>query len=150
VLIVSCFYNSKGGAPGILAAMTKHARGTFDVKITPEGSADEADGVSLGRMRIEKQFRGDLVGTSRGEMLSARSPVGGSAGYVAMERVTATLEARSGSFVLQHSGTMTRGAPSLTVMVVPDSETGQLSGIAGRLSIRIEGGAHFYDFEYEL
>ena len=122
------------------------ASGTFEVKLTPQSPADP----SLGRMTIDKQFAGDLEGSSRGEMLSAMSAVKGSAGYVAIERVTAKLAGRSGTFVLQHSGTMNRGEPQQAVTVVPDSGTGELEGIAGAMTIRIEGGKHFYDFRYTL
>jgi hypothetical protein len=101
-------------------------------------------------MVIDKQFHGDLEGTSKGQMISAMGSVKGSAGYVAMERVTGKLKGRTGSFVLQHNGTMTRGAPQLSVTVVPDSGTDQLTGIAGMLTIKIEGGKHSYEFEYTL
>ena len=129
--------------------MTIRARGTFEVRLTPQAT-DEAEGTPLGRMSIDKQFRGDLEGTSRGEMLSAGTPVKGSAGYVAIERVSGMLHGRRGSFVLQHSGTMTRGAPRLTVTVVPDSGTGQLAGLAGTMAIEVADGRHSYDFEYTL
>jgi hypothetical protein len=131
--------------------MTKHASGRFDVKLTPQNpDRKEAAGASLGRMSITKQFHGDLEATSQGEMLSAGTAVKGSAGYVAMERVSGILHERSGSFVLQHTGTMTRGAPQLSVTVVPDSGTDQLVGIAGAMTIKIADGKHSYDFEYML
>jgi hypothetical protein len=101
-------------------------------------------------MSIDKRFHGDLEATSKGEMLMAGTAVEGSAGYVAIEIVSGTLQGRSGTFVLQHSGTMTRGAPQLTITVVPDSGTGQLLGLAGRMTIIIAGGKHSYDFEYTL
>jgi len=101
-------------------------------------------------MSIDKQFHGDLEGTSKGEMLTAGTGVKGSAGYVAIERVSGTLNGRSGTFVLQHSGTMTHGEPHLTITVVPDSGTGELAGLAGTMSILIAGGNHSYDFEYTL
>ncbi len=103
-----------------------------------------------GRMSIDKQFQGDLKATSKGEMLTASTNIKGSAGYVAIERVTGTLQGRSGSFALQHSGTMTRGAPQLIITVVPDSGTGQLVGLAGKMTITIADGKHSYDFEYTL
>ena len=121
-----------------------HASGTFEVKLTPQESAN------IGRMSIDKQFHGDLEATSKGEMLSAMTDVKGSAGYVALERVTGTLHGRSGSFVLQHSGTMTRGEPQLSVTVVPDSGINELAGIAGALTIRIAEKQHFYEFDYTL
>lgn len=126
--------------------MKKHASGTFDVKMNPQTSYDE----SIGRMSIDKQLHGDLEATSKGEFLGAYGSVKGSAGYVAMEKVTGTLNGRSGTFVLQHSGTMTQGTPQLTVTVVPDSGTGQLVGLTGSLTIKIEGGKHFYEFDYTL
>ena len=131
-------------------SMSTRATGTFDVTVTPQGVADTADGSALGRMSLEKQLHGDLTGTSKGEMLTAMTDTKGSAGYVAIERVTGTLQGRSGSFVLQHSGVMTRGAQQLTITVVPDSGTGQLAGISGTMTIRIVDGKHFYDFDYVL
>jgi hypothetical protein len=120
------------------------------VKLTPQVAEDGAD-ASLARMTIDKQFHGDLEGTSKGVMLaSSATIVKGSGGYVAMERVTGTLKGRAGSFVLQHSGTMTRGTPQLSVTVVPDSGTGQLEGITGSLTIKIDGGKHSYEFDYTL
>ena len=132
------------------AVVATRASGTFDVKLAPLASEDLKDGASLGRMSIDKQFQGDLEGTSKGEMLTAGTPVKDSAGYVAIERVTGKLQGRSGSFALQHSGTMNRGAPHLTISVVPDSGTGELKGIAGTMMIRILGGKHFYDLDYTI
>lgn len=132
------------------AVVSNHARGTFEVKIAPLPPDDPAADASIGRMSIDKHFHGDLEGTSKGQMLSAMGDVKGSAGYVAMEKVSGTLKGRSGSFVLQHSGTMNRGVPQLIVSVVPDSGTDQLTGITGVLEIIIEGGKHSYDFEYSL
>jgi hypothetical protein len=126
------------------------ARGTFNVTLLPLEQNDLLKGTPLGRMSLDKRFEGDMVGTSRGEMMAIRSPIEGSAGYVAMECVTATLHGRTGSFALQHSGVMTRGEPQLTVTVVPDTGTEQLTGIKGSLRIIIEGGKHFYEFDYEL
>jgi len=120
------------------------------VKLTPQEPGDKAADATLGRMSIDKQFHGDLEGTSKGEMLTAGTSVKGSAGYVAIERVSGTLGGRSGAFVLQHSGTMTRGAPQPTITVVPDSGTGQLAGLAGKMAIAIADGKHSYDFEYTL
>ena len=124
------------------------ASGTFDVKMVPQ--ADENADPALGRMSLDKQFHGDLEGGSRGQMLTAMSAVKGSAGYVALEKVTGKLGGRSGTFALQHSGTMTRGVPELAITVVPDSGTDQLAGLAGRMTIRIEDGKHFYELEYTL
>jgi hypothetical protein len=135
--------------------MTTLASGTFEVKLSPQGQDNkspekESEGVTLGRMTIDKQFHGDLEGTSEGQMLTAGTPVKDSAGYVAIERVSGTLHGRRGSFALQHSGTMTRGVPQLSVTVVPDSGTGQLVGITGKMTIKIADGKHYYDFEYTL
>jgi len=126
------------------------ATGTFEVKLNPQPAYNTTDGALLGRMSIDKQFHGDLEGTSKGEMLTAGTSVKNSAGYVAVERVTGTLNGRSGGFALQHSGTMNRGAPQLTINVVPDSGTGQLAGLTGTMAIEIANGNHFYIFEYTL
>ena len=130
--------------------MTVHATGTFDVTLTPQPADAYADGALLGRMTIDKQFRGDLEGTSRGQMLSSLTGVQGSAGYVAIERVSGTLGGRRGTFVLQHSGTMTRGAPTLRVTVVPDSGTDELVGLHGTMTIEVTPGRHAYTFDYAL
>jgi hypothetical protein len=128
--------------------MSNHASGTFEVKLTPRAADEGASGV--GRMSLDKQFRGDLEATSRGEMLGVRTAVEGSAGYVAMEQVTGTLAGRSGTFALQHTGTMTRGALQLSITVVPDSGTDQLAGLAGEMKIEIVDGKHLYAFDYTL
>ncbi|HYN21287.1 MAG TPA: DUF3224 domain-containing protein [Thermoanaerobaculia bacterium] len=130
--------------------MTTRASGTFEVKLTPQATDESPEGSTLGRMSIDKQFQGDLEGTSKGEMLTGMTSIQGSAGYVAIERVSGALKGRKGTFVLQHSGTMTRGAPSLTITVVPDSGTGELVGLAGTMTITIADGKHSYDFEYTL
>ena len=130
--------------------MTTRASGTFEVKLSPQAPDEGQSGVGIGRMLIDKKFSGDLEGTSRGQMLAAGTAVAGSAGYVAMEQVTGTLAGRSGSFVLQHSGTMTRGAAQLTVTVVPDSGAGELVGLTGRMNIVIADGRHSYEFDYAL
>lgn len=130
--------------------MATRASGTFQVKLAPQTTAHDAAGAVLGRMSIDKEFHGDLDAISQGEMLAAGTAVEGSAGYVAVEKVTGTLHGRAGSFVLQHSGTMDRGAPTLSVTVVPDSGTGALAGISGRMNIIVEGGRHAYTFDYTL
>lgn len=130
--------------------MWQTAKGTFEVNLQPlsfEGAEPEA---KLARMSIAKQISGDLVATTQGQMLSAMTDVKGSAGYVAIERVTGTLNGKKGSFVLQHNGLMNRGAPSLTVVVVPDSGTEGLAGLEGEFKIIIEGGKHNYEFNYRL
>ena len=130
--------------------MQQHATGTFDVTLTPQQPNHQVTGDGLGRMSIGKQFHGDLSGTSTGQMLTAGTNVNDSAGYVALERVTGTLNGLTGSFVLQHTGIMTRGAPDLTITVVPDSGTGQLVGLAGRMAIVIADGKHSYVFDYTI
>jgi uncharacterized protein DUF3224 len=126
------------------------AIGTFEVKLAPLPTGDETGSEGLGRMSLDKRFHGDLEATSRGQMLTAGTDVPGSAGYVAMERVSGKLHGRSGTFALQHSGTMTRGAPQLTITVVPDSGTGELTGLAGRMAIIIADGKHSYELDYTL
>jgi hypothetical protein len=131
--------------------VTTHATGTFEVKVTPQTSDDSSQDATLGRMSIDKQFHGDLQGASKGQMLTAGTAVKGSAGYVAIERVNGTLRGRSGTFILQHTGTMTRGAPQLSVTVVPDSGTDQLVGLTGTMNIIIApDGKHSYNFAYAL
>lgn len=129
---------------------TQHARGTFEVTLKPLTPYESEEGARIGRLSIDKQFRGDLAGTSKGEMLSAGTAVKGSAGYVAIERVRGTLGGRRGSFTLQHSGTMTRGAPQLTLTVVPDSGTDELVGLAGSMTIDVANGRHDYVLTYTL
>ena len=132
--------------------MKRHATGPFDVKLEPQQPDNPVAAASgIGRMSIDTHFHGDLDATSKGEMIAFRTDVQGSAGYVAMERVSGTLHGRRGSFVLQHNGTMDRGAPTLTVSVVPDSGTDELVGLTGAMKIIIAaGGAHSYEFDYEL
>jgi hypothetical protein len=130
--------------------VTKHATGTFEVKTAPQPPEDNVGDPTVGRLALDKTFHGDLEATSKGQMLAAGTDVKGSAGYVAMERVIGTLQGHTGTFALQHSGTMTRGVPSLSITVVPDSGTGQLVGLAGKLTIEIADGKHSYDFEYSL
>jgi len=128
----------------------QHAAGPFDVTVTPQGQPEVGNGVTTGRMMIDKRYHGALEGSGSGEMLSAMTTTEGSAGYVAIERVTGKLHGRSGSFVVQHSGTMARGAQALSITVVPDSGDGELAGIAGTMRIRIEERQHFYEFDYVL
>jgi hypothetical protein len=128
----------------------KHARGSFDVSLKPLDPYNQSPEAAFGRRSIDKQFHGELQATSQGEMLSAGTPTQGSAGYVAIERVTGALAGRSGGFTLQHNATMNRGAPSLNIIVVPDSGTGQLTGLSGTMNIIIADGKHSYDFEYSL
>jgi len=146
VLICALVFNGAFTQSTQGKVMTNRATGTFEVKMSPQ----EAD-MSVGRMTIDKQFQGDLVGTSKGQMLMASSEsVKNSAGYVAIEKVTGTLNGRRGSFYLQHNGVMTRGAGELTITVIPDSGTDQLVGLRGKMNIIIAEGKHSYEFEYTL
>jgi len=134
--------------------MTMHATGPFEVKLNVLEQYNKAEGAGVGRMSIDKMFHGDLQASSQGEMLTAMGTVQGSAGYVAIERVTGTLRGRSGSFALQHSSTMARGKPSQSILVVPDSGTGDLAGLEGSMTIVIADHdgqrKHFYEFEYSV
>jgi len=125
--------------------MTQRATGSFEVELKPQPS-DEF----IARMSSDKKFKGDLDAESKGQMLSAATEVEGSAGYVAMERVTGSLRGRRGTFVLQHSGTMNRGAQHLTIRVVPDSGTGELVGLSGTMKVTITDGKHSYEIDYSL
>jgi hypothetical protein len=132
--------------------MSQRAAGPFDVKVTPQKPDTQiARAANLGRLTIDKRFHGDLEGISKGEMLATQTDTPGSAGYVALERVTCTLKGRAGSFVLQHSATMTRGTPKASISVVPDSGTGDLQGISGTMTITVAGdGSHSYEFDYKI
>jgi hypothetical protein len=130
--------------------MKVQTSGTFEVKLSPQAAEEGVGDPTVARMGLHKQFHGDLQAIARGQMLATMTDVEGSAGYVAMDRVTGSLHGRNGSFSLQHSGTMNRGSPHLSISIVPDSGTGELTGITGTLGIRIEQGQHFYDLEYEL
>ena len=128
--------------------MTHHIEGSFSVKLTPQSDEDASPGI--GRMLINKEYQGDLAATGRGQMLTGMTAVKGSAGYVAMEWVKGTLKGHTGSFLLQHSGTMAGGDQELVITVVPDSGTDELKGLQGRMDIKIEDGQHFYRFDYSL
>jgi hypothetical protein len=124
--------------------------GPFQVSLSPQPVHAQAEG-AFGRMALDKRFEGALEASGRGEMLAAMSAVKGSAGYVALEKVEGALDGRRGSFLLLHRGLMDRGAADLSIVVVPDSGTGELQGLSGRMRINVrEGGAHFYHFDYEL
>jgi hypothetical protein len=129
--------------------MSQRATGSFEVTIVPQADP-QLEGSTLARMLLDKRFHGDLEAGSKGQMLTAGAVVKGSAVYVAVEEVSGTLHGRRGSFALHHSGIMTRGAPDLVIAVVPDSGTGELAGLSGRLSISINDGRHFYEFDYTL
>jgi Protein of unknown function (DUF3224) len=150
--LAACTPQAQPATPGTRAeerAVRNRASGTFEVKLTLM-DPDAATGGVPGRMSIDKQFKGDLQGSSKGQMLAAMTGVEGSAGYVAIEQVTGTLAGRGGTFVLQHSGIMNRGAPTLTITVVPDSGTGELTGLKGTMTIDIANGQHSYTFDYTL
>jgi hypothetical protein len=127
-----------------------NVRGAFEVTMNPEPPYDVVDGVTLSHVTIQKRFEGPLEATSQVHMIGARTAVEGSAGYVAIERVTGTLDGKRGTFVLQHNGIMSRGARSLSVTVVPDSGTGELVGLSGKMDIQIVEGKHFYDFDFAM
>ena len=127
------------------------AAGPFDVKVLPQAPSDPNDPGIVGRMVLDKKFHGDLEAVSKGEMLAASSTSEkGSAGYVAIERVTGKLNGREGSFHLQHTGSMNRGAPSLTITVIPDTGTGELTGLSGSMTIDVSDGKHTYIFDYTI
>lgn len=126
-----------------------HATGPFDVKVTPQ--EEKSEDPLLNRMTLDKQYHGDLEATAKGQMLTAGTAVKGSGAYVAIEKVSGVLKGRSGTFILQHTGTMNKSAPELTINVVPDSGTGQLAGISGTMNIKIAGdGKHSYEFDYTI
>jgi hypothetical protein len=130
--------------------MAARATGTFEVKITPLTPDGIGGDKSMGRMSIDKRFQGDLEGVSKGEMLTAGTDVKGSGVYVAVEKVEGSLAGRTGTFLLRHVGTMTRGVPELSIAVVPDSGASDLKGITGTMNIIIEQGKHSYEFDYSL
>lgn len=132
------------------APMTQHATGTFDVKNSPLPPEEATGGPAIGRFALDKQFHGDLEAVSKGQMLAGGDPSTGTAGYVAMEYVTGTLNGRTGSFAMQHIGTMSGGKFDLNVMVVPGSGKGDLAGISGAMKIIIASGKHSYEFDYTL
>ncbi|MGO9340130.1 MAG: DUF3224 domain-containing protein [Terracidiphilus sp.] len=153
LLAVACCAQSQISPPRTLKkdpVMTRHAEGTFDVKTTPLPADETLMGTLIGRYSLVKQYHGDLDAASKGEMLAAGEPSAGNAGYVAIEQVTGTLNGHTGSFALQHIGAMEGGSYKLSVVVVPGSGTGQLTGIAGTLTIIINSGKHSYVFDYTL
>lgn len=126
------------------------AVGTFEVVLVPRETLEHPGGAELGRTSLEKRFAGDLVGTASGTMLTALTPVEGSAGYVAIERVEGSLQGRAGTFLLQHHGLMDRGAQSLAIEVIPDSGTGELEGLRGTMTLSFENGGRGYELRYSL
>lgn len=149
LLLTSSSIAQNAVAPKKKEPAAMHATGPFDVKVTSQD--DKSDDPLLNRMTLDKQYHGDLEATGKGQMLTAGTSVKGSGAYVAIEKVSGTLSGRTGTFVLQHTGTMTQNSPLLTITVVPDSGTGQLAGISGKMSIRIAAdGKHSYEFEYTI
>jgi hypothetical protein len=126
------------------------ATGPFDVRVTPQAPDGTYEDAQLGRFTLDKQFHGDLEATGRGQMLTGGTNIKGSAGYVAIERVNGALHGKRGEFVLMHTGTMAHGEFNLSIIVVPDSGTGELTGLSGRMAIIIDGKKHSYDFEYAI
>jgi hypothetical protein len=148
LILAASFAQSQTTATQKEAPLTSHAAGPFDVKMTPQ---DDQAGDGVARMLLDKQYHGDLEGTAKGQMLTGGISSNKSGAYVAIEKFTGTLHGRSGSFILHHTGIMTRGTPDLTILVSPDSGTGQLAGITGKMTIKIAAdGKHTYDFEYTL
>lgn len=131
-------------------SMTKLAKGTFEVKVTPLAAEENVGDPTIGRLSLDKTFSGNLSGTSKGQMLGIGTEVRESGGYVAAERINGTLDGKKGTFALQHTGTMQGGKYEMLITVVPDSGTGELTGITGKMKIIIENGNHFYELEYSL
>jgi predicted flavoprotein YhiN len=133
-------------------SQSQRATGSFDVKVNAaKPDTQVARAANLSRLTIDKRFHGDLEGISKGEMLALQTETKGSAGYVALERVTGKLKGRSGSFVLQHSATMNRGDSRAEISVVPDSASGELRGLSGRMIISVASdGTHSYEFDFRL
>ncbi len=124
------------------------AKGEFEVTRIPQDELDIGGGATVGHSRFDKRFHGPLEATSVVHMLALMTPVPGSGAYVAIERIEGTLDGRRGSFFAQHNGIMDRGRPSLDLTVVPDSGSGELTGLHGRIAIDIVEGKHFYTFDY--
>ena len=125
-----------------------NATGTFEVKMLPPSGPAPNDGFM--RLSIDKTFQGSLEGTSRVEMMATSDGTSPSGGYVALERFTGKLDGKAGSFIMQHSGTMSPGSSEIKVLVSPGSGSGELTGISGTLEIRREGKQHFYTLRYVL
>lgn len=131
------------------ATVTQTASGPFDVKVTQQD--DNSDDPLLNRMVLDKQYHGDLDAIGKGQMLTAGTAVKGSGAYVAIEKVSGELKGQKGTFILQHMGTMNQNKPELTIIVVPDSGTGELAGLRGKMKINIApDGKHSYELEYKL
>jgi hypothetical protein len=133
-----------------IKSMTKLAKGTFEVKVTPLAAEENVGDPTIGRLSLDKTFSGDLTGTGKGQMLGIGTEIKDSGGYVAAERINGSLDGKKGTFALQHTGTMQGGKYEMLITVVPDSGTGELAGITGKMKIIIENGKHFYEFEYSF
>lgn len=149
-LLMGVVFSTVAITSGQSIPMEKHAKGTFEVKVTMLKDEDVAAADGIGRIALAKTYSGDLVGTSKGQMLGSSDAAQTIGGYVAMESFTGTLAGKKGTFVLQHFGTMNAGKYELNVQVVPGSGTGELKGIAGSLKIIMAGGKHSYEFDYSL
>jgi hypothetical protein len=151
-LVIGCIYLSLAAATAAPTepVMTGHATGSFDVKMSPQTITGQAADPDMGQMSMRKTWQGDLDATSTGTMIGAGKPDRGSAGYVAMEKVTGTLMGRTGTFILQQFGTMTDDKLQMTIAVVPSTGTGQLEGLTGTMTIRTNNGQHAYYFDYSL
>lgn len=149
-IMLAAFTNAQTGATKKGETMSKKATGTFEVKVAPLAAEENVGDPLIGRLSLAKTFSGAMAGSSKGQMLGIDTGIKDSGGYVAAERFVGTLDGRKGSFSLQHSGTMQGGKYEMNIIVVPDSGTDELSGIAGKMTIKIEGGKHFYELEYSL
>jgi Protein of unknown function (DUF3224) len=150
LMALGCIYLSLAPAMAAEPVMSGHATGTFDVKMAAQTVTGQTPDPDMGQMSMRKTWQGDLDATSTGTMIGAGAPARGSAGYVAMEKVTGTLMGRTGSFILQQFGTMTDDELQMTIAVVPSTGTGQLEGLSGTMTIRTNNGQHDYDFDYSL
>jgi hypothetical protein len=140
---------SAANSPGA-PRMTQHASGSFDITTTPAAPPDHQGRTAIGRMLLDKRYAGELAATGKGEMLTAVTDTHGSAAYVAIERISGTLNGKRGSFVIQHAGTMSAGGKHATINVVPDSGAGDLTGISGTLRLTLVERTHFYELDYVL
>ncbi|WP_249153853.1 DUF3224 domain-containing protein [Janthinobacterium lividum] len=153
VLAACCLSVAPAGAASFAEGdhrMHVHATGSFSITMTPSAAPQRSGRTTLGKVLLDKVYAGDLVATATGEMFNAVTDTKGAAAYVAMEAITGVLQGREGSFVAQHAGTMADGKQQLSIVIVPHSGTGQLTGISGTLAIRIVNGQHFYDIDYSL
>lgn len=149
-IVISAVANGQAGSTKKGETLSKKATGTFEVKVAPLAAEENVGDPLIGRLSLAKTFSGKMAGTSKGQMLGIGTAVKESGGYVAAERFIGTVDGKKGSFSLQHSGTMQGGKYEMNIIVVPDSGTDELIGIAGKMTIKIEGVKHFYELEYTL